>query len=269
VLLSCNEIDKTACTPDTNTWKNAFVYPDLTNKSDTDILAYPIKDYLSLRDSLIHVNSGTAYFQKFNEPNLSLRFSGIETFRFYYNTTEGYPLNISFNNKEITIKTGKKGVIEPVLNYEKLDSLERKQIRFFERFTFVNKEGFSVERKKYYDSFTTIHPELLSTHFYKSLFDKATDNDSLRFEYNTTIVKLTPKDYCKLIDSLNASDFWNLPWRMDHEPVMDGGGYEFEAHTKAKYKIVISNGLPIRTLGLTQFCKYLVDFAGLTEKVNL
>lgn len=270
IFLSCNETDNKLCTPDTSRWKNAFAYPDHKNRSDTDIFSYPIKDYLSLQDSLVHVNYGTAYFQKFNEPNFSLRFFGIETFRFYYHTNEGYPINISFNNKEITIKTGKKGLVEQVLNYDKLDSLERKQLRFFERFTFANKENFSVERKKYYDSFTMIHPELLSTKFYRSLFNKAIDNDSLRFEYSTTIIKLTPKDYCQLIDSLDASDFWNLPWRINYpEGINDGGGYTFEAHTKNKYKLVICYGMPINTLGLTHFCQYLVNAAALHEKVNL
>ncbi|MEP6845429.1 MAG: hypothetical protein ABI861_05475 [Panacibacter sp.] len=264
---SCKEYNVSDCLVDSGKFQNAYNYPDLQNKKDTDIFSYAIKDSLSERDSFLHVTYGMNYFKKFNEQNFSLRFLGTETFRFSYDT---WALNITFNKDEMIVKTRKNGVIYEILNKGRLDSNEIRQINFFERNYFANKEKFSPARKAYYDSMIKKYPELLSLTRYKTLYDKAIDYDSAKFEYDTKIIKLSSKQYCNLIDSLNATDFWSLPWRIDYpEEVADGGGYSFEANTKHKYKIFICYGLPIDSIKLTGFCKYLIEFAGLSDKISL
>lgn len=86
----------------------------------------------------------------------------------------------------------------------------------------------------------------------------------------TKKIKLSSKQYCNFIDSLNASGFWSLPWRIDFpEEVTDGGGYTFEANTKNKYKIVICFDLPIDSLRLTEFCRSLISFADIDKRIKL
>ena len=247
---------------DADRFQNAYAYPDLQNKKDTDDMFYTIKNLVSQRDSFFQVTYGMNYLKKLNEQNFSLRFLGTETFRFIRDPE----INITFNKHEMIIKTFKSGDISPVVNTEKLDSLEKGEYKFFKKFYFRDKESLSPAWKKYYDSMVIVHPELLSIREYKRLYDKGLDYDSAKFEYNTKVIKLSSNQYCALVDSLNKTDFWKLPYRVDYpEVVMDGGGYCFEANTKDKYKVFMCYGLPIDSIKMTRYCKYLLTFAGLEK----
>jgi len=264
---SCKENNASDCLVDSGKFQNAYNYPDLQNKKDTDILFYPIKDSLSQQDSFLHVTYGMNYLKKFNEPNLSLRFMGIETFRFSYDV---WALSITFNKDEMIIKKGTKGVLSPILNTKKLDSLEAGEYRFFKKLYFTDKERLSPAWKKYYDSMVKARPELLSIQLYKKLYDKALNYDSAKFKYETKVIKLSSKQYCTLVDSLKKTDFWRLPWKVEYpDEVTDGGGYCFEANTKSKYKLFMCYRLPIDSIKMTGFCNYLIEFAGLKDKIQL
>lgn len=271
VIASCNPpAANTNCQVEFKAGRDAFDYPNLKDKHDTDIFAYPIKNILSPYDSFIHVTQGTAYLKKFEEPNLSLRFSGIEIFRFTYEPWGQLPVNISFNNRELIVKTGKKGSLYPIPDEEHLEPLEQIKFRFFQRYFFEDKESLSAKRRKYYDSMIIKYPELLSATYYRSLFDKAAEESLSMFEYKTKRIPLSTQQYCDFMDSLNAAGFAELPWRVEYmESITDGGGYTFEAHTKNKYKLVVCYGLPIDTLPLTRFCQRLIDFAQLDKKITL
>jgi hypothetical protein len=251
---------------DTDRFKNAYNYPNLQNKKDTDNIFYPIKDSISQRDSFFNVTYGMNYLKKLNEQNLSLRFVGTEVFRFIHDPQ----VNITFNKNEMVIKTFKSGDLSPVLNTKKLDSLEAGEYKFFEKYYFRDKEHLSLARKKYYDSMVAAHSELLSIQLYKQLFDKALDHDSANFKYNTKVIKLSPMHYCALVDSLNKTDFWRLPWKVeDPEVAFDRSGYCFEANTKDKYKIFLCYQSWSDDIKMTGFCKYLLEFAGLDDKIHL
>lgn len=247
-----------------------YDYPDLAGKNDTDIYVYQLKNILNQHDSFIYVISGVPYLNQFNEPNLSLRYIGTETFRFSYVPWGGTPINISFNKTELTVKVGNKGSVYPISNYDKLDSIEKVKLHYLERFFFSNKDQFSERKRQYYDSLVDKYPELSSIQYYKSLYDKSLDYDSEKFSYTEKRIPLTMIQYCALIDSLNRTGFVNLPWKMDYpEAVTDGGGYTFEANMKNKYKYFVCVGLPIDTLPLTRFCQYLIDFSKLDKKIRL
>jgi hypothetical protein len=68
------------------------------------------------------------------------------------------------------IKTGKEGSLNPILNKDKLDSIEKRELTFFEKYYFANKEKLLPRRKEYYDSMVKEHPELLSVTHYKKHF---------------------------------------------------------------------------------------------------
>ncbi|QEC68690.1 hypothetical protein FRZ67_15765 [Panacibacter ginsenosidivorans] len=265
-MLSCKEINSSECFADADRFQNAYNYPDLQNRKDTDILFYPIKDSVSQRDSFFDVTYGMNYLKKLNEQNLSLRFVGMETFRFIHDPQ----VNITFNKNEMIIKTFKSGNISPVLNQRKLDSFEAGEYRFFKKFYFRDIGTLSPAQKEYYDSMIKVHPELLSIQLYKKLYDIALDYDSAKFEYETKVIKLSSKQYCSLVDSLNKTDFWKLPWKIEAPDVtMDGGGYCFEANTKNKYKIFLCYRSRSDNIKMTGFCKYLLEFAGLDDKIHL
>ena len=250
--------------------KDAFNYPVLNDKTDTDIYVYQLKDILNRHDSFIYVNYGSHYLNQFDEKNLSLRPLALETFRFTYSPFGGRPLNITFDRNEITIKLWLSGQLEPFYNENKLDSLEVMKFKYMERNFFRSKETSNPGRLKYYDSIETKYPELKSIKYYKNLMNKCIDYDSLKFTYTTKRIPITDSQYASLIDSLKKSNFDNIPWKVEHpESVSDGGGYTFEANTRTKFKYFVCFGLPIDTLPMTKFCKYLLQVAKVDKDITL
>jgi len=268
---SCNQPNKQSnCRLDTFKIVDAFDYPNLNGKNDTDILAYQLKSTLTLYDSFLQVTYGMAYLKKFEEPNLSLRPLDKETFRFLYDPWRGPAVDIRFDATGIVAKISTKGILAPVLNKSKLGSLEKTKLDFFEWYHFSKKEKFSPRKMRYYDSMTRTYPELRSTKYYKALYDKAVDYDSLKFEYKEKVIKFNGAQYCDLIDSLNLTEFSKLAWKVEYPgDVADGAGYIFEANTRNKYKIFICYGLPIDSLKLTKFCRQLIKLVGSDKSITL
>jgi hypothetical protein len=265
---SCNEAPSMLY--DLSSAKDAFEYPNFHNESDTDIYVYQLRDTLNRHDSFIYVNYGSHYLNQFEEKNLSLRPLPLETFRFTYNPFGGRPINITFNRKEIIIKLWKSGQLEPFYNENKLDSLEAIKFRYMEQNFFRSREFSSGRWLKYYDSMEAKYPELKSIKYYKDLINKCTDYDSLKFEYTTKRIPLSDSQYASLIDSLKLSNFDNISWKIEYpESIMDGGGYTFEANTRTKFKYFVCYGLPIDSLPMTKFCRYLLQVAKVDKDFNL
>ncbi len=192
-----------------NAAKDAYDYPNLKNKKDTDIYIYQLKNILNFPDSLLYVNYGSTYLKQFNEPNLSLRPCLLETFRFSYCPFGQHPINITFDKNQIIVKTGVSGIFYPI-------------------------------------------------------------DTSSRFIYKTKTIKLSTNQYNSLLDELKQSNFDNLPWKVEYpENISDGGGYTFEANTKAKFKYFDCYGLPIDTLPMTKFCKHLLHIADVDKEIKI
>jgi hypothetical protein len=139
-----------------------------------------------------------------------------------------------------------------------------------ERNFFRKNDPLHDDKNRFHDSMIRKYPELNSIHYYKMLYDKSIDYDSLKFTYKEKKIKLSKQQYCNLIESLNKTGFTTLPWKIDYpENVTDGGGYTFEANTKNKYKFFVCYGLPIDTLPITRFCQYLIDFSKIDKKITL
>jgi hypothetical protein len=255
---------------DLSSAKDAFNYPNLDNVNDTDIYIYQFKDILNRQDSFIYVNYGSHYLKQFDEKNLSLRPLAFETFRFSYHPFGRRAINITFNRSEIVVKLEEAGQLEPIYNESKLDSLEIIKFKFLERNFFRSREFFNERRLKFYDSMENKYPELKSIKYYKKLLDKSIDYDSLKFKYTTKRIPLIGSQYASLIDSLKKSNFDNIPWKIEYpESVADGGGYSFEANTKTKFKYFVCYGLPIDTLPMTNFCRYLLKVAKVDKDIRL
>lgn len=114
-LTACNNASNdNAKSYNLSTAKDAYDYPNLSNKTDTDIYIYQLKNILNRRDSLVYVNYGSTYLKQFDEQNLSLRALPIETFRFSYCPFGQQPLNITFDSNQMIVKLGISGVLYPV-----------------------------------------------------------------------------------------------------------------------------------------------------------
>ncbi len=270
-LFACKDLHKgNDYLYDLSTAKDAFDYPNLSNKTDTDIYVYQLKDTLNRRDSFLYVYYGSNYLKQFNEENLSLRPSALETFRFSYTPFGRKPINITFDKDKITVKLWKSGSLDRIYNYSKLDSLEFIKFRFLERYFFRSRESLSDRSAKYCDSMFQKYPELRSIKYYKQLMDKFTDSDSLKFIYTTLTIPLSKNQYSSIIDSLKNSNFNNLPWSLSSvDMVPDGGGYTFEANTKTKFKFFVCYYLPIDSLPMTKFCRYLLKLSRVDKETKL
>ncbi len=254
---------------DLSTARDAFDYPNLDNKVDTDIYIYQLKDTFSRRDSFLYVNYGSQYLKKFDEANLSLRPMAQETFRFSYCPFGRKPINITFDKNAIIVKLWTSGSLDPIYNEARLDSSELIKFKFLEHYFFRSKESFSKKKLKYYDSMLVRYPELKSNKYYKQLINKCTDYDSLKFRYKTQRIPISDIQFALLLDSLRRSQFDKLPWSMDYGSVSDGGGYTFEANTATRFKYFVCYGFPIDSLPMTRFCRYLLKVAGVEKETRL
>jgi hypothetical protein len=112
---ACNTADSNKVTKyNLTTAKDAFDYPDLKNKNDTDIYIYQLKDVLTKQDSLLYVEYGSAFLKQFGEQNFSLRPLALETFRFSYDPFGQKPINITFDRNKMTVKIGVSGSLYPI-----------------------------------------------------------------------------------------------------------------------------------------------------------
>ena len=260
VHISC----KPNCDSNIHFPEGGYTYPDLTNKKDTDIFVYQLKD------SFIYDYDGHYFFKGFNEPNLSLRYEGSCTFRFSYDDAFGGSSTvIRFNCHEMIIKTRVAGSLYPIMDENRLNETERHHYWILWRYFPINEQNFEGNRKRYYDSLVRLYPQLLSPQYFRYLKEKASAKDSLRFVYSTTTRKLTKEQYCYFANLLNTSGFWQLPHKVEFFPVPnDGDGFTVEANTLNKYKIVTVSNFPKDSLPISRFCTALVKFAGLENKLR-
>lgn len=248
----------------------AYDYPDITGKSDTDIYVYQLKNIISRHDSFIYVTTGSQYLKQFNEENLSLKPLPLETFRFSYSLFDGRPVNITFNKNEIVVKKGLSGLLFPLYNIQKLDSVEAIKLHLMETTFFLSRQTLSQRKFRRYDSMMAIYPEMASVNYYKALIDKCTDYDTLRFTYSTNRIAITPRQYESLLDLLKKSNFDHVPWYMSpSEVAMDGVGYSFEANTKTKYKYFFCFGREqMNATPMTKFCRHLLKLAKVDKQID-
>lgn len=115
--VSCHGVDK----------KN-IVYPDggyqylhAVTAKDSNFYFYPIKDFLSPKDSVIAAYK-KYFYQAFDEPNLSLSPSKESVFRFAFDAGQRSVV-IVFKENEMIIKKAIKGFPAPYLNIANLNEL--------------------------------------------------------------------------------------------------------------------------------------------------
>ena len=220
---------------------------------------------MPLEDSVTYAN-GKYFFKSFNEPNLSNRPAEQDIFRL---SVEGFAVKatvIVLTKEGLLVKqakTGNKGSLYPVENTEQLTETERQQYFFLKKFFPYHKRKYVHGRQLYIDSMIESTPALRSVAYYRFLMNKATDRNAEPFEYTTKKISITTNQFTYLVDLINASGYWTLPYS-NLSTDSDGFGFSLEVNTKNKYNIVsCSTGkTEASTKKLKQACQQMLDAAG-------
>ena len=246
-----------------------YAYPKIVAEKDTNFYYYPLKNMEPKKDSFrdaLHYR----YYGAFNEPNLSLKPMPYDIFRFVFTEWKKYPVIITLSNRKIIVKEGNSEFYESYEDVSKLTDLEREHLRLLINRFPIDTSNQPSRMKKYMDSITRLYPQLLDPKYYLSLVNKAIVPLKSPFTYKTKMISLSMENYLGLVDLINASGYWGMPYNQKCEyPDADGYNFLLEANTANKYNIVRASGCDDDTSKFTKACQKLVDYAHMNKQIKL
>jgi len=256
------------CSTKTNYPKGGFDYPTNVADEDTNFYYYQLKNIESKKDQF-QDSYEYLFFKPFDEPNLSIKPQPAETFRLTCGSALGESTIIVITPNLITIKKG-----APAMIYEKdtnrLSALENLHLRLLEYRYPIDTSGKNVFVKHYLDSLTKAYPELLNPAYYHKLYNKSFVQKSGKYKYRMEKISLTDTQFKSLIEQINQSGFWTMPSKIEcKDPPMDAGGFNLEANTKKKYKIVRLTNCAGNNSKFVKACQKLIQLAKLDKEINL
>ncbi len=248
--------------------EGGYLYPKNVTDKNRILYNYHIRDSMTplekWRDDYTYI-----YYGAFNEPNLSIRPLPKETFRFVFSDAFEYSVMITFNRDSMIVKKG-----NPTVLYEndttRLSAIENLHLRILNRRFPIDTTGKKPHVKRYLDSMVKLYPQLLDPAYYHKIFDKYRVSTGEKFTPVITRMPLSKQQYTSLIQEINSSGFWSLPWRIDCKAAMaDGYGFHLEANTKTKYKVVYVMGCPDDSSKFTKACQKIIDATGQDKMPDL
>lgn len=245
-----------------------YDYAENSAIKDTSFYFYPLRNIVSKRDS-IRCAFESNFFNAFNEPNLSLSTKGKDIFRFTFEGFKSRPVIITLVEAKIIIK---EGYDSEYYNEDetKLTEVETLHRNLLQKYFPINSKPVENPIKKYLDSVIQLYPQLLDSKYYYSLINKTIVPLEKPFAYKTHIILLSKEKYDTLINIIDASGYWSLPYKRECEnETMDGYGFTLEANTQRKYNIVFSTDCPGDTTKFTKACQKLIEYANMDKKINL
>ena len=257
-IISCND---EIVYPD-----GGYDYPKHVEVKDTTFYFYPLKYIQSTKDSFETANS-YSFLQGFNEYNLSLRPNDKPIFRLTYN---GYPTAIiTLLPDEIIVKEFS-GAWYQSPDTTKLSSKEKFHVDILERFFPLNDTSYKKWKKIYLDSLSAANPELLDPNYYKYLIEKTGVFSKNKIEYSLKKVPITKKTFVYLVNQINRSGYWQLPFEnwCDNIPT-DVFEFMLEANTPKKYNAVNSLSCPDDSTKYTKACQELIKYAQMDSVIKL
>jgi hypothetical protein len=241
--------------------------------ADSDFLYYPLKHLFSRRDSFNISCLFPFTLASFDELNISLRPLKESVFRFSYfdgALSEMRPVIILLKENEIVVKEGIKGWPYYRNDTKKLTQLEEDDYELLSSNYPLNSPSDTPQRKRYMDSLTKKRPELLDARYYKYLSDKSHVVPE-PFEYKVHKIDISWKIYSRLVNQINESEYWKLPF--DYVgcsgDVADGAGFVLEANTPMRYNVVRITVCFEHKSSFIKACEELVKAAGLQNKIRL
>jgi hypothetical protein len=247
--------------------KGGYEYPKYVEDKDTTFYCYPLKDVKSTRDSFETAN-WYSFLEAFDEGNLSIRPNDKPTFRMIY---EGIPTAvITLMPDQIIIKKLIKGSFGNLPDTTRLSIKEKFDFNILERFFPLNDTSYKKRKKIYFDSLSTANPELLDPNYYKYLLDKAGVLSKSKFEYTSKRVPIKKKTFVYLVNQINKSGYWQLPFDNWCQNVpMDADGFTLEANTPKKYNIVSTPSCPGDTTRYIKACQEIIKYAKMDKEIRL
>jgi hypothetical protein len=234
---SCNNHDKIATI---DLPKGGFDFPKTISANDSNFYFYGIKDLQKPADSLRDAFFGQKMFKAFNEPNLSVKPFAKVTFRLTSEWESMIDYVITIIQDSIIVKKRTK---TSYVYKDNMSQLERSHIDIlFMNYPLIkNNRNIKEFKRRYLDSLIEIYPELLNRNYYRTLLDKMyIPYDSL-FSYSITKLPISESQYSELINLINSSGYWKMPYHFDcHDRAMDGSIDILEANTGNKYNVVKS-----------------------------
>jgi hypothetical protein len=229
---------------------------------------------MSGRDSFIHAHD-SVLFAAVSEPNLSLRPLLTPVFRLYYTGYREGGLIITLTPTEITVKRFDSLNQKYLTDTSRLDSLERWQITFFDKYFGTDRPNDTAIRKQhrhhYIDSIEKKYPQLNDLSYYWQLIRKELVSDTGAFPYTMVKSPITTGEYHSFVNRLNASGYWQMPYKREcNEAIADGPAYlALEANTPEKYNFVSGYVCPNDTIDFYKACQELVRYAKLDKEFGL
>jgi hypothetical protein len=127
-------------------------------------------------------------------------------------------------------------------------------------------------RKRFYDSLMALDPKLLQPQHFIYLIKKSANYLPSTEEYTRRTVRLLEKDYTHLLETINQSGYWKMPYEFDCENVgPDGCGYSLEANTNKQYNLVNSGNCDDTLQSAVKFakaCQEIINFAHLEKEIS-
>lgn len=245
-----------------------YAYPKNITDKDTNKYNYQLIDSFTplekWRDEYSYI-----FYRAFNEPNLSIQPQPKETFRFVYSDAFGSSMIIIFNKDSMTVKRG-----DPTTLYEddttRLSAIENMHLRLLNRRFPIDTTGEKPWAQRYLDSMVKLYPQLLDPAYYHKIYDKSRISTGEKFIPEIAKFPLTKQQYISIVQEINASGFWAMPWRIEcRETMTDGYGFHLEANTKNKFQIVYVMGCPDDSTKFTKACQKIIETAKMDKKYNL
>jgi len=239
-----------------------YPYPAKISAGDSNYYHLPIKNQIPRRDSFLYEDI-QLFYKAFDEPNISLGPQAAPVFRLVCSFALDYTTMIILKENEMVIKKGISGEEGPILHDSLLTETERRHFRLLKWYYPFDTDTANITpvRRRYVDSMINIYPQLLNPAYYRYLIDKTGSGKRPPFIYTTKIIPLSPAQYTRLVNAINRTGYWKLPWKLPcPSPAMDGYGFSLEANTSRRYNMVEFGSCGYET-PFTEVCFELYIFA--------
>jgi hypothetical protein len=247
----------------------AFINTDTIE--DKSFPYFPVRDSITIRDSINAIFYDKNVLKLFDESNISLKPIQKEIFRlsvmgmgiscYYFTLTHG---------KLITKKGLQMGIFEG--NNSELSPLDSFQFQYM-MFNYPKRKDeirLLAKWKKHQDSLYKKYPEMNSAHHLIYLFEKANFPLSNTFKYETRIITLPTQIYRNLIEKINNSNYWKMSLILDcPNASTDGNSYILEANNGKKYNYVRFGNCPDTSNKFTQTCQEIINYAHYENEIKI
>lgn len=261
IVTSCNNI------PRSTYWINGgYPYKKPNSHSDSNNYIFPVSGIPF--DSVGYDNS-RQFMQAFDERNISLSGSEKPIIRLILDINSKKPTIICIEGSQMNVKQYKSGSYFPSLDFDSLTREEQRDFNILEHNLGLKRKRLVDPYKKSRDSFTLLHPRLLSREYYNELVRKATIKEE--FEYSKQVIPFSEENYSVLFDKVYHSGFWQLA-PFDTTVCYDSyhnGGYYLEINTQERYSFVQQTYGCAKRGDFSALCMFIVSLARLEKEFKL